>query len=247
VWRHRRRVRVRARSSRPLGMLIRICGLRSTGCARCEPMISRNGRTGASCLCRALTRFSAVAAIGVSRWIASITSASLRLSRLGGSRRASIVSILLLPRLSGPRLWMASCRPICCTDSRSGVSTSRPRAGPGRGGRFTASGHTSNGKRGTAPTNSVWCSTRRRRRISLSIRCGVYIPAPLILGEGSLADALDRLAASGRRGLEAVGLEDLAMPPSDPSRLLGETQPLVALVLYLCAENTEIGDGIRLP
>jgi hypothetical protein len=73
------------------------------------------------------------------------------------------------------------------------------------------------------------------------------IPLPLMLGEGYLADVLERLAESSRRRIEAMGLQDLAMRPSDPSRLLGETQPLVALVLYLCAENAEIGDGSRRP
>lgn len=73
------------------------------------------------------------------------------------------------------------------------------------------------------------------------------VPVPLILGEGSLADALDRLAESSRRRLESMGLPDLGMRQPDPARLLEEVRPLVALVLYLCAENAEIGDGFRRP
>ena len=47
------------------------------------------------------------------------------------------------------------------------------------------------------------------------------VPVPLILGEGSLADALDWLAESGRRRLESMGLPDLGMRQPDPARLLG--------------------------
>ncbi len=150
-------------------------------------------------------------------------------------------------RLSRKRLWMASCRPICCTAFRSGMSTSRPRAGPGRGRALHGFwAHVEWEEGDGANELRLVLDTAQTLELALDPVRGL-IPVPLILGEGSLADALNRLAASSRRQLEAMDLQDLARPRSDPSRLLGETQPLVALVFYLCAENAEIGDGIRRP
>jgi hypothetical protein len=66
------------------------------------------------------------------------------------------------------------------------------------------------------------------------------IPVPLILGAGSLADALERVIASGRRRVRELGLDVPADALGSIEQQLGDIAPLVALVLYLCAENAEI-------
>ncbi|MCF7992134.1 MAG: hypothetical protein K9M02_16975 [Thiohalocapsa sp.] len=73
------------------------------------------------------------------------------------------------------------------------------------------------------------------------------LPVPLILGEGSIADALDRVAESARRQVQALGLTGGNVPQFSSTRHVTDVAPLVALVLYLCAENAEIGDGVRRP
>lgn len=72
------------------------------------------------------------------------------------------------------------------------------------------------------------------------------IPVPLILGEGAIADALERLVDSAAREARRRGLD----PPADllDARLVARALwPVVSLVLYLCSEEPEIGDGSARP
>jgi hypothetical protein len=67
------------------------------------------------------------------------------------------------------------------------------------------------------------------------------VPLPLILGEGSIADALSRVVASGARRARAHGLD----PPAELGEALAVAPalwPIVSLLLYLCDEDAEI-DG----
>jgi hypothetical protein len=73
------------------------------------------------------------------------------------------------------------------------------------------------------------------------------LPIVFLLGEGSLADALQRTAESGRRRAPALGLAGVLPSLEDMHRVAAELAPLVALLLYLCAENAEIGDDARRP
>jgi hypothetical protein len=69
----------------------------------------------------------------------------------------------------------------------------------------------------------------------------------LLLGEGSLADALQRTTESARRRAPVHGVAT-ALPNLQANQsIAAELAPLVALLLYLCAENAEIGDGERRP
>lgn len=72
------------------------------------------------------------------------------------------------------------------------------------------------------------------------------IPVPLILGQGSVADALERVVRSGaeqarRRGMDAPA--DLF----DARALARALWPLVSLLLYLCADDAELGDASDRP
>lgn len=72
------------------------------------------------------------------------------------------------------------------------------------------------------------------------------IPVPLILGEGSIADALERLVDSAAREARRRGLD----PPAGllDARLVARTiWPAVSLALYLCSDEPEIGDGSARP
>jgi hypothetical protein len=73
------------------------------------------------------------------------------------------------------------------------------------------------------------------------------IPVPLILGGGTLADALERVIESGKQRAQALGLDVPAAALGDAEAQAAAVAPLVALVLYLCAENAEIGDGDARP
>jgi hypothetical protein len=67
------------------------------------------------------------------------------------------------------------------------------------------------------------------------------IPVPLILGGGSLTDSLERVIQSGHRRLHELGLDVPAAAIGSAEAQAAQIAPLVALVLYLCAENAEIG------
>jgi hypothetical protein len=71
------------------------------------------------------------------------------------------------------------------------------------------------------------------------------LPIVFLLGEGSLADALHRATESALQRGPANGLAAALPSIQDTQSLAAELAPLVALLLYLCAENAEIGDGVE--
>ena len=73
------------------------------------------------------------------------------------------------------------------------------------------------------------------------------IPVPLILGAGTLTDSLERVIESGRKRVRKLGMEMPAEALASVEQQATAITPLVALVLYLCAENAEIGDGETRP
>ncbi len=72
------------------------------------------------------------------------------------------------------------------------------------------------------------------------------IPIPIILGAGTIADAIERVIVSGTAQARAHGMQ----PPdgiSGARAIAPALWPLVSLVLYLCADDADIGDGTRRP
>ena len=70
------------------------------------------------------------------------------------------------------------------------------------------------------------------------------IPIPLILGEGTIAEALARVLASGAVEARQHGLQ----PPAeltDAHIVAPALWPIVSLVLYLCADGADIGEGAK--
>jgi len=70
---------------------------------------------------------------------------------------------------------------------------------------------------------------------------------PLILGEGTLVDALGRVVESARAKFPALGHSGIESGAEDTAQVAEQLRPLVSLLLYLCAENAEIGEGNRRP
>lgn len=67
------------------------------------------------------------------------------------------------------------------------------------------------------------------------------VPVPITLSAGTLADALDRLVESGIEEGRKLGLE----VPASIRQTLEILAPLISLILYLCADEAEIGGGAR--
>lgn len=87
--------------------------------------------------------------------------------------------------------------------------------------------------------------TARTTRLALDARQGC-IPMPLILGEGTIADSIERVIASGAEQARAHGMKP-AEELKDVQRFARTLWPILSLLLYLCAESAEIGDGRRVP
>lgn len=70
------------------------------------------------------------------------------------------------------------------------------------------------------------------------------IPVPLILGAGSIAEALARVTASGAAQAEAHGYR---VDPQlrDGDQIAARLWPIVSRVLYLCADDPDFGDRDR--
>ena len=73
----------------------------------------------------------------------------------------------------------------------------------------------------------------------------VLLPIPLHLGAWSLAESIARMTDAA--SVHAVGAGMGAIPATARGVIRGWAEPLVSLLLYLCAENAEIGDGSRAP
>ncbi|MCP4635931.1 MAG: hypothetical protein GY848_05600 [Methyloversatilis sp.] len=69
------------------------------------------------------------------------------------------------------------------------------------------------------------------------------VPVPLHLGPWSLAESISRAVDVARVQATVVG----GMPAGVPQVLREWVEPLVSLLLYLCSQNAEIGDGRRQP
>jgi hypothetical protein len=67
------------------------------------------------------------------------------------------------------------------------------------------------------------------------------LPIPLI-GKGTIADSLERMIMLGAEGTRSLGME---LP--DAKRVAPMLWPIVSLLLYICTESGEIGDGVRRP
>lgn len=70
------------------------------------------------------------------------------------------------------------------------------------------------------------------------------VPVPLHLGPWSLAESISRAVDVARVQATVVGV---GMPGGVPQVLREWVEPLVSLLLYLCSQNAEIGDGQRRP
>lgn len=72
------------------------------------------------------------------------------------------------------------------------------------------------------------------------------IPLPLILGEGTIADALARVVRSGAQVAQQRGM-DVPAELLDANAVARALWPVVSLLLYLCADDAEMGDGSARP
>ncbi|MFG5411429.1 hypothetical protein ABXN37_29050, partial [Piscinibacter sakaiensis] len=66
------------------------------------------------------------------------------------------------------------------------------------------------------------------------------VPVPLILGAGGIAEALERVGASGAARGEALGLQ-VPDVPGLARRTAAVLEPLLSLTLYLCSERPDWG------
>jgi hypothetical protein len=71
------------------------------------------------------------------------------------------------------------------------------------------------------------------------------IPIPLI-GTGTIAESLEQVLSFGLAEARTRGIE---APPelTDPHRIASVLWPVLSLLLYICTESGEIGDGTRRP
>ena len=81
--------------------------------------------------------------------------------------------------------------------------------------------------------------------LRLLIDCSdALLPIPLHVGKWSLAEAARRAITEGLVQGKSVGLP---IDASVDAEIVEVTSPLVSLLLYLCADDPEIGDGTRRP
>ncbi|HVL65745.1 MAG TPA: hypothetical protein VM364_00655 [Vicinamibacterales bacterium] len=71
------------------------------------------------------------------------------------------------------------------------------------------------------------------------------IPLPLVLGQGSIADALRRVVASGTMRAQEAGYGVASPAVTDVERLSAWLWPIVSLALYLCADEPDIAGDRR--
>lgn len=89
-----------------------------------------------------------------------------------------------------------------------------------------------------------------RVELRLLLDCeAALLPLPLHLGAWSLSESIERTVAEARRQALQAGIHTEADLPALPGvqSVAHELAPLVSLLLYLCSQASEIGDGTRRP
>lgn len=72
-------------------------------------------------------------------------------------------------------------------------------------------------------------------------------PMPLHLGPWPLAESVERMLAESRRVSLTLGEHTAAPSPEVAQAMAATCAPIVSLLLYLCSQASEIGDGLRRP
>ena len=85
---------------------------------------------------------------------------------------------------------------------------------------------------------------RPELRLLLDCVAGM-VPVPLYLGPWPLAESISRMVDVSN--IDAFLSSPMNMPHMVRVEIKTAVEPLVSLLLYLCAENSEIGDGTRAP
>ena len=73
------------------------------------------------------------------------------------------------------------------------------------------------------------------------------VAIPLHFGPWSLSESLDRMFSEVSRYLGKAGLPHTIIPDGIRVEIQRQAEPLVSLLLYLCSQAGEIGDGTRAP
>lgn len=93
-------------------------------------------------------------------------------------------------------------------------------------------------------------SERRALRLTGDTESGLW-SMPIRLGEGSLADSIDRMIDEAVRYAPQLDinlkLDDAMRDEVSAVALRADLEPLLSLLLYLCSQAAEIGDGSRGP
>lgn len=87
-------------------------------------------------------------------------------------------------------------------------------------------------------------SGRPELRLLIDADAGL-LPVPVHLGPWSLAESLNRMVNAASAQAVALGMG--AAPPGLLTTIQSRIEPLVSLLLFLCAQNAEIGAGARRP
>lgn len=93
-------------------------------------------------------------------------------------------------------------------------------------------------------------SERRALRLTADTNDGLW-PMPIRLGEGSIAQSIDRLLDEGASLAPPLDINPhiiSSMPTAaSATAIRQDVEPLLSLVLYLCSQAAEVGDGTRRP
>lgn len=91
-----------------------------------------------------------------------------------------------------------------------------------------------------------WDANTGRTELRLLIDCDADLtPIPLHLGPWTLAESIARMTDVASIQSMGAGLD--AVPSGFTGALRAGIEPMVSLLLYLCSQNAEIGDGTRAP
>lgn len=86
----------------------------------------------------------------------------------------------------------------------------------------------------------------QRVELRLVIDADTLTVFPLHLGPWPLSEAISRMVTESNMQLRQFGLKD-ALPDHLDTGFSADIEPIISLLLYLCSQNAEIGDRMKIP